>query len=128
VNEFRLSSAAEEASRFLYYACQGSASNRTVFDRESFYSEAIEHALAYLGAQILCGGREEVSEEKSALKPSGSEFAGYMLGSQLYDSYIAGRMSSRHLRQLFLTKPSAPGSAKALFRELSRKKGKSPKS
>ena len=122
VREFRLSSAGEEAARFLHHACQGLPQEETVSDQEGFYSRVIEHALAYLGSRILCGGREEVPEEKSALEPSGSEFAGCLLGNQLYDSYLAGRISSRRLRQLFLTRLNDPGKSKALFHELSRKR------
>ena len=119
VREFKLSSASEEAARFLHHACQGLAQNGSVADGRNFYSEVIEHALAYLGSRILCGGREEVDEEKACLGPSGSEFAGHLLGNQLYDSYVTGLISSRRLRQLFLTKLNAPGRAKTLFRELS---------
>jgi hypothetical protein len=119
VREFKLSSAAEEAARFLYYACQGLGQDATARAQEDFYSEAMEHALAYFGSRILCGGREELSEERSALDPSGSEFAGCLVGYQLYDSYIDGRISTRRLRQLFLTKLNEPGTARALFRELS---------
>ena len=122
VREFRLSAAAEEAARFLHHACQGLSLNRPVVDQERFYGEVIEYALAHFGSRILCGGREEVSEERSSLAPSGSEFAGNLLGNQLYHNYIAGRISSRRLRQIFLVKLHEPGKAKALFRELSRRR------
>ena len=122
VREFRLSAAAEEAARFLHHACQGLSPNGPVVDQERFYCEVIEYALAHFGSGILCGGREEVSEERSSLEPSGSEFAGNLLGNQLYHNYIAGRISSRRLRQIFLVKLHEPGKAKALFRELSRRR------
>lgn len=122
VREFRLSSASEQAARFLHHACQGQPLDGPFLDHQSFHSEAIEHALAYFGSRILCGGREEVAEEKSRLEPSGSEFAGYLLGNQLYESYITERIGGRRLRQLFLTKLRERGTAKEVFRELSRRR------
>lgn len=121
VREFRLSSASEQATRFLHQACQGLQPDTALRRQEEFHSDAIQSALAYFGSRILCGGREEVPEEESCLEPSGSEFAGYLLGNQLYEGYIAGLVGSRRLRQLFLAKLNEKATAKNLFRELSRK-------
>ena len=126
--EFKLSSAAEEAARFLHHACSACFFFYSILraglplpDRDKFYAHAIEHALAYFGSRVLCGGSEGLCEE-STLEPSTSEFAGYLLADQLYDDFIAGRLSRRQLRQVFLAKLHEPGKAKTLFRELSRKR------
>ena len=40
---------------------------------------------------------------------------GYMLGSDLYDAYLAGRVSKRFLRALFFSKLDQPGSARQAY-------------
>jgi hypothetical protein len=52
---------------------------------------------------------------------SGAKFAfsteklGYMLGTQLYDAYIAGRLSKRYVRSLFFRKLSGPAARNTYF-------------
>ena len=40
---------------------------------------------------------------------------GYMLGSELYDAYLAGRVSKRFLRSLFYRNLNVPGSARETY-------------
>ena len=40
---------------------------------------------------------------------------GRMLGSELYDAYVAGRLSKRWIRSLFFRKLAAPGSARKMY-------------
>jgi hypothetical protein len=40
---------------------------------------------------------------------------GYMLGSELYDAYLAGRVAKRFLRSLFFRKLDAPGAAQSAY-------------
>lgn len=52
---------------------------------------------------------------------TGAKFAfatqelGYMLGSELYDAYVAGRLSKRYIRSLFFRKLSGPAARSAYF-------------
>ncbi len=40
---------------------------------------------------------------------------GYMLGSELYDAYLAGRVAKRFLRSLFFRRLDLPGAARAVY-------------
>ncbi len=46
---------------------------------------------------------------------------GYMLGSELYDAYLAGRVAKRFLRSLFFRKLDAAGAARAVYFAVVRK-------
>ena len=46
---------------------------------------------------------------------------GQMLGSELYDAYVAGRFSKRWIRSLFFRKLAAPGSAKKMYFDIVRR-------
>jgi len=46
---------------------------------------------------------------------------GHMLGSELYDAYVAGRVSKRYIRGLFLRRLSADGSAKRTYFDVVRR-------
>jgi hypothetical protein len=46
---------------------------------------------------------------------------GYMLGSELYDAYLAGRVSKRFLRSLFYRNLNHPGSAREAYFAVSSK-------
>lgn len=46
---------------------------------------------------------------------------GQMLGSELYDAYVAGRLSKRWIRSLFFRKLAAPGSAKKMYFDIVRR-------
>jgi len=92
---------------------------------------ALENALAYFGSSVLCPSREAVADYKdnSLIAPapltvtsdnheSGAEFAGYMLGSSLYDRYLQNRISRGTLRTIFLTRFDQDGKVKQLFSQL----------
>ena len=46
---------------------------------------------------------------------------GQMLGSELYDAYVAGRLSKRWIRSLYCRKLAAPGSAKKMYFDIVRR-------
>ncbi len=46
---------------------------------------------------------------------------GYMLGSELYDAYLAGRVAKRFLRSLFFRRLDAPGAARTAYQAVVRK-------
>jgi hypothetical protein len=131
VREFQMVGGAEEAARFVHHACRpaasstdteaasGEAANR----EELFYTRVIEHALGYFSSRLLYPARPAVRDldlgALSALPQeavegqtlfTGAQFAfateklGYMLGSELYDAYLAGRLSKRYIRSLFFRK------------------------
>jgi hypothetical protein len=132
VHNFQMMYVAEEAARFLHHACRGlpELRDRPKLKRsEEFYVRATEDALAYFGSRVLCPTRELVeSKDDSLLAPtpltssdnreSGAEFAGYMLGSSLYDRYLQNRLSRSALRRIFLTRFDQDGKAKQVFSQL----------
>jgi hypothetical protein len=179
ISEFHMVDAAEEAARFLHYACRGlpllnhGKRNWSPLADDRFYLQALEHALAYFGSRVLYPARpavresdlyalydetgEEIEHQTSLgfreflvmldflalhrgyeLNPSryvrvpkqieegilsrGEKFEyvtaqlGYMLGSDLYDAYLAGRVSRRFLKGIFLAHLDGTGVAtKAYF-------------
>ena len=81
----------------------------------------VEHALGYFGSRLLYPARPAVRDldlgilsaqpacEEQTLFTSAkfalaTEKLGYMLGSELYDAYLAGRLSKRYIRSLFFRK------------------------
>jgi hypothetical protein len=50
-----------------------------------------------------------------------SQQLGYRLGSSLYDTYMAGRVTKSWLRSVFMSQLEKPGSARELCREIIRK-------
>jgi len=46
---------------------------------------------------------------------------GYMLGSELYDAYICGRVAKRYIRSLFFRVLERPGAARELYFSIVRK-------
>ncbi len=67
VRQFQMSTAAEDATRFLHQACRGlpnlcngkppSALAHTLDKTDAFYMEVFEHALAFLGSRVLYPAR-----------------------------------------------------------------------
>jgi Haem-binding uptake, Tiki superfamily, ChaN len=137
LREFHMMFAAEEAARFLHHACRGlpllrngsavAASAQT----DRFYARTMEHALAYFGSRVLYPARPAVKNDNSDLTraacdqmaqnaahadrarfDSMAQKLGYTLGSELYDSYLAGRVSRSVLRRLFLASLEEPGKAR----------------
>jgi len=124
VREFQMVGGAEEAARFVHHACRPVPSSEaaTSSTEEKFYARVIEHALGYFGSRVLYPERPAVRgfelgapsapPQQFAADPGQSALAaqnlGYMLGSKLYDAYVAGCLSKRYIRSLFFRKLSGP--------------------
>jgi uncharacterized iron-regulated protein len=151
IREFRMTCAAEEASRFLHHACRGLPLRRNghalaigepiVEPVDRFYARTLEHALAYFGSRVLYPARPAISDQEAcefsraacerlmhdALHSDRTRFdalaqtLGYTLGSQLYDAYLRGCVSRSVLRHLFLARIEQPGKARKMCWELARK-------
>jgi hypothetical protein len=99
---------------------------------DTFYTRVIEHAVAYFGSRVLYPSRPAHEKEDSpALSRAACEKAaqtairgddekfesmaqdwGYRLGSQIYATYLAGKVKQSGLRRLFLAHLEQPGSAR----------------
>jgi Haem-binding uptake, Tiki superfamily, ChaN len=147
VREFQMTSAAEEASRFLHHACRGLPLRRNGHPvtadepADRFYARTLEHALAWFGSRVLYPARPPVSDQEAcdfsraaceklmhdALRGDRNKFdslaqkLGYTLGSQLYDAYLRGCVSRSVLRHLFLARIDEPGKARAVCWDVVRK-------
>jgi len=147
VREFQLMYAAEDVARFLHHACRGlplrgngaNEARSEAIDR--FYGRTVEHALAYFGSRVLYPARLAEPNEGAhvfsrnlcarfaaeALRGDRSQFdavaqkLGYLLGSQLYDSYLRGCVSRVVLRHLFLAHIDEPGKAYQTLGEILQK-------
>jgi len=128
VRQFQMVGGAEEAARFVHHACHSAATAGEPGDREElFYTRVLEHALGYFGSRLLYPARpavrgfdlgiltaslpedDEVPNLFIGAKFSSAvEWLGYMLGSELYDAYLAGNVSKRYIRSLFFRKLSGP--------------------
>ncbi|HLV88510.1 MAG TPA: ChaN family lipoprotein [Candidatus Sulfotelmatobacter sp.] len=139
IRDFQMAHAAEDVARFLHHACQGLPGR---MDRASvegsldgvdvFYARVIETAVVEFGARVLHPARETVDSgelpalsraacEKAALaaaraeqpKPeSAARQWGRLIGSRVYDAYLAGKITPRGLRRLFLAHLDEPGLAR----------------
>ncbi len=147
IREFQMMHAAEDATRFLHHACRGlpqrlnghgangNGAQRTTSPtavRDAFYTEIVEHAVAYFGSRVLYPSRPAVDTEDSpalsraavekaaqtAIRTDAEKFAaitqdwGYRIGSQIYDVYLAGKVKPSGLRRLFLAHLDEPGLAR----------------
>jgi len=142
VREFQMIHAAEDAARFLHQACQGlpqrlhghsdeeaaNGNRKTAID--DFYARVVEHAVAYFGSRVLYPSRptpEDASPlsraacEKAAqiaVRADKSKFEsaaqdlGNRVGRQIYDAYLAGKVTPGGLRRLFLAHLDEPGLAR----------------
>jgi hypothetical protein len=97
---------------------------------DDFYTRVIEHAVAYFGSRVLYPSRPAPDDasplsraacEKIALAAiradknkceSAARDLGYRIGSQIYDAYLAGKVSPSSLRRLFLAHLDEPGLAR----------------
>jgi hypothetical protein len=96
-----------------------------------FYARVIEHAVAYFGSRVLYPARPAPDALESPLSRAACEKAaqaavradegklesaaqqwGYLIGSQIYDAYLAGKVAPRALRRLFLVHLDQPGLAR----------------
>jgi hypothetical protein len=178
IRKFEMTSATEDAARFLHHACRGLPDRvngkhheqRTLPD--AFFAAVLEHALACLGSRVLHPSRapfrdadlEELHdltcedlERQAALKypdvvdvieflswyrHSGraprhasadwtralafngrkweyaTERLGALLGNDLYDAYLEGRLGPPALRRLYLAHLEAPGEASEVYANL----------
>ena len=122
VREFQMVGGAEEAARFIHHACRPPASGEVAASspEEKFYIRVVEHALGYFGSRVLYPARPAIRSFDLGAPPlpeaavdgeqliSAAEKLGYVLGSKLYDAYVAGCLSKRYIRSLFFRKLSGP--------------------
>jgi hypothetical protein len=99
IREFQMAQAAEEASRFLQYACRGMKPQ----SGSATWQVQVEDALAHFGSRLLCPA---VGAERGL----GSEY-----GEALYRAYIAGRVSRAALRRAFLARIEDPEQARRVL-------------
>jgi len=183
VRQFRMTSSAEDATRFLHQACRGlpnlsngkaaagettahAASASQLLDKDdAFYMLIFEHALAFFGSRILHPvrpafrdtdlaelfdiTREDLEHQTSlpfvdavealdfltehrahdvrtAPAPAFTgrkyeyvvEQLGYLTGTDLYDAYLEGRLTTAALRRLFLAHIEQPGVAREAYVQL----------
>jgi hypothetical protein len=182
VRHFQMTSAAEDATRFLHQACRGLpylAEQQPPGRDDGFYVDVLEHALAFFGSRILhparpalrdhditdlfditredlehqtslafpdavealdfliqhraqdfCdnsrSGRKPLAREALAQAPAfaGHQYdyvalqLGYLAGTDLYDAYLEGRLTTAALRKLFLTHIEEPGVARETYVQL----------
>lgn len=99
---------------------------------DNFYVRVIEHAVAYFGSRVLYPSRpvpdaqtvpqlSRAACEKAAQQAMRSDACafeslardwGYRIGSQIYDAYLAGRLTPSGIRRLFLAHLNEPGLAR----------------
>jgi len=102
IREFQMAAAAEEATRFLHFACRGMA-------KSSVHAKPVECALAHFGLRLLC---PEIETGES------SDSEGF--GESLYRAYIKGRATKAALRRMFLTRIEHREQAEKIFAEITR--------
>ena len=130
--EFRIDFAAEEAARFVHYACQGFHlcldGPEAADPEDQFHSEMLEHALVYLGSRILCrpktgvrmkGQSAECTDAATSNKNSSSSHqSGHALGAALYAAHLRGELGRPDLKRLFLFSIKEPRKATELCLQL----------
>src|SRR5579862_5847031 len=146
VREFQMMHAAEDAARFLHHACRslpllrngrnGSGVNSEPSDApltsDMFYTQVVEHAVAYFGSRALYpsrpapGAQDSITLSRAACERAAQAAVaggkekfecaardwGYSLGNQIYAGYLEGKAKPRALRRLFLTHLDKPGAAR----------------
>jgi Haem-binding uptake, Tiki superfamily, ChaN len=117
------------------HAASGDGTNTNVpvsLPTDAFYTRVIEHAVADFGSRVLYPARPAPHLEGApALSRAACEKAaqstirtdagksesiaqdwGYRIGSQIYDLYLAGKVTPSGLRRLFLAHLNQPGQAR----------------
>jgi len=99
---------------------------------DSFYARVIEHAVAYFGSAVLHPSRptprldgvlqiSRMALQKAAQAAargdqdkfdSSAENWGYAIGSQMYEAYLAGKITPPSIRRVFLAHLAEPGLAR----------------
>lgn len=99
---------------------------------DKFYARVVEHAVAYFGSRVLYPSRPEPAAEdvpalsraaidkaaQAAIRGDEDKFEsiaqnwGYRMGSQIYATYLAGKVRPSRLRRLFLIHLDEPGIAR----------------
>jgi hypothetical protein len=107
-------------------------SGAPVANLDLFYARVIEHTVAYFGSRVLCPSRPAPDREDSGLLSraacekaalsavrgdvekfqASAQAWGYLIGGQIYDAYLAGKVKPSGLRQLFLAHLEEPGLAR----------------
>jgi hypothetical protein len=175
VRQFRMTSAAEDATRFLHQACRGlpsiangrsttlaASDSKSLEKSDAFYTSVFEYALAFFGSRILHPARpalrdndiedlfditREDLEHQTALPFADAvealeflmqhratpaacpafnghkydyvvEQLGSLTGTDLYDAYIEGRLTTARLRKFFLAHIEQPGVARETYLHL----------
>ena len=137
VREFQMAYAAEEAGRFLHYACRGAMVSKGEISgnaKDRFCGQVLESALGYLGSRILYPARSapEDKDHTELSRPAFERYleqsghmasaecrelarrVGYALGNFAYESYVAGRLNRGALKQLFLRHLDQAGAAREM--------------
>jgi hypothetical protein len=97
---------------------------------DRFYARVIEHAVAYFGSRVLCPSRPAPSADAQLSRAACEKAAqaavradlcsfeasaqdwGFRIGSQMYDAYLAGKITPGGVRRLFLAHLNEPGLAR----------------
>ena len=98
IKEFQIADAAEECTRFLYFACRG-------MKRLLAPGQPIEDALARFGSRLLCPEFDAKGHNPT-------------LGDSLYETYLAGKISLPALRRVFLTQLETREQARQMLAKL----------
>lgn len=118
---------------------QGKADQHRAVDR--FYARAMEHAIAYFGSRVLYPSRPAAEHGDGGLisfaacakaaqsacradagkSESCAQEWGFRIGSQIYDAYLAGKITRGGLRRLFLAHLREPGVARKVCAAVIRK-------
>jgi len=108
------------------------ANNSVARMNDAFYTRVIEHAVAYFGSRVLYPSRPPAETEDSpalsraavekaaqaAVRADGQKFEliaqewGYRIGTQIYTTYLAGKVKPSGLRRLFMAHIDKPGEAR----------------
>jgi hypothetical protein len=180
IRQFEMTSATEDAARFLHHACRGLPDRvngkvpESLRPQDTFFAATLGNALACFGSRILHPARpafrdsdlqelynltREDLEQQTSLSYSGvvealdflawhrqsvsaqrarpagpdwtrvlgftgrkweyiTEQLGCLLGNDLYDAYIDGRVGAAALRRLFLAHLEEPGAASEVYANL----------
>jgi len=119
VREFRMTSAAEDATRFLHQACRGlpnicngkaapnAASVAPLHQNDAFYVTVLEHALAFFGSRILHPARPGLRDADIAeLFNITREDLEYQTALPFADAVEALDFLTRHRERTFCAEPA----------------------